>query len=51
MTVEAGPPPQIPRDSLVPACQWPRQGSHGSVLFELVLCITLPGVGPGEIHH
>ncbi len=31
--------------------QRPGQGSPGILLFELVLCITLPGVGPGKIHH
>ncbi len=31
--------------------QRPCQGSPGILLSELVLCITLPGVGPGKIHH
>ena len=38
-------------ESLVPA--WPKAvpGSPDILLFELVLCVTLPGVGPGRIHH
>ncbi len=31
--------------------QWLRQRSSGSVLFELVHCSTLPGIGPGNIKH
>ncbi len=28
-----------------------RQGSHCILVFELALCITFLGVGPGKIHH
>ncbi len=31
--------------------QRPCRGSPGILLFELVLCIALPGAGPGKIHH
>ncbi len=29
----------------------PLQGPRTIMLFELVLCITLPRVGPGKLHH
>ncbi len=31
--------------------QRPRRGSPDILLFEQVLCTTLPGDGPGKTHH
>ncbi len=38
-------------DFLVLAWPKPLPGSPVILLFELALCITLPGVGPGTIYH